>query len=143
MSTAPDWFATKFHLADLTVRRFAFWTLSVRPAQPTLGACVLSLNRPSAAWGETTPEENAELATVIADIERRLKESFAYDKINYLMLMMVDPHVHFHVIPRYAETKQRYGLEWTDRAWPKPPDLSAGSVDAAVLEQIRRDLQSI
>ena len=26
----------------------------------------------------------------------------AYERINYLMLMMVDPHVHFHVIPRYS-----------------------------------------
>jgi diadenosine tetraphosphate (Ap4A) HIT family hydrolase len=142
MNTAPDWFAAKFNLADLTVKRHAFWTLSIRPAQPTLGACVLSLNRPCAAWGETTPEENAELAGVVADVERRLKACFAYDKINYLMLMMVDPHVHFHVIPRYAEPRHRYDLEWTDRAWPKPPDLSAGLVGAELLERIRRDVLS-
>ena len=142
MSTAPEWFVAKFNLDGLTVKRFAFWTWSVRPSQPTLGAGVLSLNRPSAAWGETTPDENAELAQVVAEIERRLKACFGYDRINYLMLMMVDPQVHFHVIPRYAERKERYGLEWTDRAWPKPPDLSSGLVDSAILERIRQDVLS-
>jgi diadenosine tetraphosphate (Ap4A) HIT family hydrolase len=142
MSDAPEWFAEKFGLARLTVKRYAFWTWSVRPVQCTLGASVLSLNRPCAAWGETTAEENAELATVIADIERRLKSCFAYDKINYLMLMMVDPHAHFHVVPRYAAPGERYGLQWIDNGWPKPPDLSSGVADAAVLEQIRQDILS-
>jgi len=140
MSTAPDWFADKFRIADLAVRRSSFWTLSVRPSQPTLGCCVLSLNRPCEAWGDTNAEENGELATVVADLERRLQSCFGYDKINYLMLMMVDPQVHFHVIPRYSERQERYGLEWFDRGWPKPPELGAGVTDAAVLERIRRDL---
>ena len=31
-----------------------------------------------------------------------LRGFVAYERINYLMLMMVDPDVHFHVIPRYT-----------------------------------------
>ena len=49
-------------------------------------------------------EAYKEMGAVVADIERALKAAFAYEKINYLMLMMVDPNVHFHVIPRYSET---------------------------------------
>ena len=142
MGDAPGWFADKFNLAHLTVRSYAFWTWSVRPMQCTLGAGVLSLNRPCPAWGETTSEENAELAQVISDAEHKLKSCFAYDKINFLMLMMVDPHVHFHVIPRYAGPTRRYGLEWVDAAWPKLPDFYSGITDGAVLEQIRSDLLS-
>ncbi|HXC52715.1 MAG TPA: hypothetical protein VN634_17660 [Candidatus Limnocylindrales bacterium] len=137
MTSAPEWFATKFKLAELTVRRFAFWTWSVRPTQCTPGASVLSLNRPCPAWGEVTAEENAELAIVVAEMEGRLKAVCDYDKINYLMLMMVDPQVHFHVIPRYAKPKGLFGVEWIDRAWPKPPDLSAGTSDLAVAEAVR------
>jgi diadenosine tetraphosphate (Ap4A) HIT family hydrolase len=140
MSTAPDWFATKFNLADLTIKRFTYWTWSLRPSQPTLGSSVLSLNRPCAAWGETSAEENAELAVVIAAVEHHLKGCFAYDKINYLMLMMLDPHVHFHVIPRYAEPRERFGLAWVDGAWPKPPDLSSGVADASILERVRQEI---
>ena len=37
MTDTPDWFAAKFDLGDLTVRRYAFWTWSVRPIESTLG----------------------------------------------------------------------------------------------------------
>jgi diadenosine tetraphosphate (Ap4A) HIT family hydrolase len=140
MSAAPDWFADKFRLAELTVRRFRHWTWSVRPVQCTLGAGVLSLNRPCEAWGEVTADENAELAAVVAAIEARVKALYAYEKINYLMLMMVDPHVHFHVVPRYPGPRTKHGVDWEDRGWPKPPDLSSGPSDPAVLETIRREL---
>ena len=143
MTDTLDWFATKFNLGDLTVRRYSFWTWSVRPIQSTLGAGVLSLNRPCATWGEARGDENAELAEVIADVEGRLRKCFACDKFNYLMLMMVDPHVHFHVMPRYAEPRRRYELEWSDATWPKLPDFYSGTTDTAVLEQIRRDLLSM
>lgn len=47
----------------------------------------------------------------------------AYAKINYLMLMMVDPHVHFHVIPRYDGAREWNSREFVDVGWPKVPDL--------------------
>lgn len=142
MSPAPEWFVTKFQLTELTVRRHEHWTLSLRPAQPTLGACVLSLNRPCEAWGEATRDENAELASVVADTEARLAHCFRYDKLNYLMLMMVDPHVHFHIIPRYGQPREHQGIDWVDRGWPKPPDLTPHDIDASVLEKIRQELAS-
>ena len=46
------------------------------------------------------------------------------------MLMMVDPHVHFHVIPRYDGSRSFGGMSFPDRAWPGPPDLkSAVAID--------------
>lgn len=142
MSTTPEWFVTKFKLADLTVKRFENWTWSLRPTQCTLGASVLSLNRPAEAWGDLTTAENAELAVVVAEIERRLKACFSYDKINYLMLMMVDPHVHFHVVPRYSASKVALGTEWKDANWPKPPDLAVGASDADTLSQVLAHIQA-
>jgi diadenosine tetraphosphate (Ap4A) HIT family hydrolase len=41
-------------------------------------------------------------------------------KINYLMLMMVDPHVHFHVLPRYEGDRSHGGIEVVDAGWPGP-----------------------
>ena len=40
------------------------------------------------------------------------------------MLMMVDPHVHFHVIPRYGGSRTIAGLEVTDHGWPRTPELT-------------------
>ena len=49
----------------------------------------------------------------------------AYERINYLMLMMVDRDVHFHVIPRYDGERQDQGAIFVDAGWPGPPDLKA------------------
>ena len=40
------------------------------------------------------------------------------------MLVMVDPHVHFHVIPRYAAERRYGGIVFFDNAWPGAPDLA-------------------
>ena len=53
-----------------------------------------------------------------------LTRSFKPDKLNYLMLMMVDPDVHFHVLPRYASAREFAGKTHSDRFWPKPVDLT-------------------
>ena len=51
------------------------------------------------------------------------------------MLMMVDPNVHFHVIPRYSEPRRWNGIEFPDAGWPGPPQL-ASSVELSD-DQIR------
>ena len=52
-----------------------------------------------------------------------LGRAVGYAKLNYLMLMMVDPHVHFHVVPRYEGVREWNGHEFVDVGWPKVPDL--------------------
>ena len=54
------------------------------------------------------------------------------------MLMMVDPHVHFHVIPRYSGTRRIAGMEIADQGWPGPPDLKSTVAldDAAIAAAI-------
>lgn len=139
-SETPEWFSTKFDLRRLTLKHYASWSWSLRPAQCTLGASVVSLRRACGAWGEVSAQENAELASVIAEVEGRLKRCFDYDRINHLMLMMVDPQVHFHVVPRYETSRERHGLTWIDATWPRLPDIYSGPSDAPLLERIRQEL---
>ena len=61
--------------------------------------------------------------TSLHAIEAALADFCSYERINYLMLMMVDPHVHFHVIPRYSEARQWDGIAFPDAGWPGPPQL--------------------
>ena len=64
----------------------------------------------------------------------------AYEKINYLMLMMVDRDVHFHVIPRYAGERTHAGVSFPDAGWPAMPNLGAavdlGPEGAAKLAEV-------
>ena len=106
------------HIAD-----YAHWVVLLRPEQPTLGSLVLAAKSDATAFSELPPDAFAELATAIADIEQALKGAVDYAKINYLMLMMVDPNVHFHVIPRYDGTRSAEGVSVSDGGWPKAPAL--------------------
>ena len=95
----------------------------LRPAQPTLGSLVLAAKSEATAFGELPAEAHAELARITQALETALGAFVGYAKINYLMLMMVDPHVHFHVIPRYDGVREWNGREFVDVGWPKLPDL--------------------
>ncbi len=117
-------FRDKFRIEELKIDQNRSWTWSVRPSQPTIGSTVLSLNRHCPAFGELNADEGRDLSAIVATTERRLREVLGPQRINYLMLMMVDHHVHFHVIPRYEKQARILDLDWPDAAWPSPPDLS-------------------
>jgi len=117
-------FRAKFRVEELLVVNAGSWSWSVRPAQPTLGSGILSLNRYALHLSDVTAEEMQELAGLISTLENAIRSTFGYNIMNYLMLMMVDHHVHYHVIPRYDGARQFSGLEWVDTGWPALPALS-------------------
>jgi len=128
----------KFGYPATLVREYAHWVVLLRPAQVTLGALVLAAKSDATAFGKLPPEAHAELATITAEIEATLSAEVAYERINYLMLMMVDPHVHFHVFPRYEGSRSIEGVTIEDSGWPGPPDLKSGTaLPAEALERIR------
>lgn len=99
------------------------WAVMLRPEQPTLGALVLACKEPVQSYGEVSAEGHADLGRTVKAIETMLTGAIDYDKINYLMLMMVDPDVHFHVLPRYKTPRAFSGMKVADAGWPGPPAL--------------------
>ncbi|TWS96842.1 HIT family protein [Reyranella sp. CPCC 100927] len=119
----PNATMTKFGYPSGLVAETAYWSVQVRPAQATLGALVLVCKDPVTAFSDISPQAHAEMKVLVERIERCLKKAFTYDKINWLMLMMVDPDVHFHVLPRYATARTFGDLEFTDPGWPAAPNI--------------------
>jgi diadenosine tetraphosphate (Ap4A) HIT family hydrolase len=113
----------KFGHPATLVRELAHWVVLLRPKQPTLGSLILACKDEAKTFPAITPAAFAELGRATREIEATLASLFRYDKINYLMLMMVDPDVHFHVIPRYASERAVGGVRFVDTGWPKVPDL--------------------
>ena len=113
----------KFGFPATLVAEFEHWVVLLRPAQPTLGALVLAAKSDATAFGSVAAEAHAELKVATSAIEAALGKAVGYAKINYLMLMMVDRDVHFHVIPRYDGVREWNGREFVDVGWPKLPDL--------------------
>jgi diadenosine tetraphosphate (Ap4A) HIT family hydrolase len=113
----------KFGHPATLIAEYTHWVVLLRPAQPTLGALVLAAKSDATAFGDLPAEAHAELKVATAAIEAALTQAIGYAKINYLMLMMVDPHVHFHVLPRYDGERSGAGLTVPDAGWPAQPDL--------------------
>ena len=125
----------KFGYPATLIRDYRHWVVLLRPAQPTLGSLVLAAKADATAFGDLPADAHAELATITREIETALTQAVRYQKLNYLMLMMVDPHVHFHVIPRYESERERDGISVTDAGWPGAPSL--GQAVALSAEQVR------
>ncbi len=113
----------KFGFPATLVAELEHWVVLLRPAQPTLGALVLAAKSDATAFGDLSAAAHAELKVATSAIETALGKAVGYSKINYLMLMMVDPHVHFHVLPRYDGERSGAGLTVADAGWPGQPDL--------------------
>jgi diadenosine tetraphosphate (Ap4A) HIT family hydrolase len=119
------------------------WSVLLRPRQPTLGSLVLVCREPVLAFAELSTQAFVELRGVVRVAEAVLRGFVAYERINYLMLMMVDPDVHFHVIPRYPGARDFMGVAYQDAGWPGPPALNLDvSLDASTRDALVKDLSA-
>jgi diadenosine tetraphosphate (Ap4A) HIT family hydrolase len=117
----------KFGYPATLIREYEHWLVLLRPAQVTLGSLVLASRSNAAAFSELPRDAFCEQHDAITAIEAALRRFVAYDRINYLMLMMVDREVHFHVVPRYAEPRRWKGREYPDSGWPGAPRLDCAT----------------
>lgn len=133
----------KFGFPATLVAGFDHWVVLVRPAQVTLGSLVLASTHDATAYGDLPAEAFTEQGKAVAAIEQALTAFVGHERINYLMLMMVDRHVHFHVIPRYAEPREWGGRAFPDTSWPGPPALSSAvALGADELDGLGKALKS-
>jgi len=115
----------KFGAPETCIRVYRHWSVLLRRPQVTLGSLILAAHDQASAFSQLKAASFAELHQVIMDVETALSRAFEYDKINYLMLMMVDPDVHFHALPRYSSGRTFENHEFVDAGWPGPPDLKS------------------
>lgn len=134
----------KFGYPDTLIREYRHWVVLLRPAQVTLGSLVLATKEPARQFHQVSEAGFVELKNVVTDIEEGLRHLVDYRKMNYLMLMMVDPDVHYHVIPRY-EQPARFdvlNLSFPDHGWPGPPALgqvttTGAAANAAIVARLK------
>lgn len=115
---------TKFGHPESLIKEYDHWFLLLRPAQVTLGSMIIISKTEDNQFHELSEEAFNELKQVTADIETKLKGYLQFEKVNYKMLMMVDPEVHFHVFPRYPKVINFNGRGISDPYWPGICDLS-------------------
>jgi len=133
----------KFGYPGTLIKEYNHWVVLLRPVQATLGALILACKDEATRFSDITPEAFTEMGKAVTDIEHGLAARFDYQKLNYLMLMMVDPDVHYHVLPRFEAEQTYSGTTFTDPGWPGPPNIGHDNeADAAVQEQLIAELKS-
>lgn len=136
--------AVNFGFPRTKVAETSSWLILVRPKQPTFGSLVLICKESVEAFSQLSPAAFADLKVATDGIERMLDQVVAYEKINYLMLMMVDKDVHFHVIPRYEGTRDYDGQVYADAGWPAAPALGQTiDLDLNAAERLADELAQV
>ncbi len=129
--------AERFGYPRTLVREYEHWLLLLREEQVTLGSLVLCARSDATAFAALPAPAYTEMARIVGEIEHNLGALIEYDKINYLMLMMSDPNVHFPVLPRYPGERSTCGITIADRGWPAAPNLAEPrALDAAESRQL-------
>lgn len=129
-------FEKKFETEKYKLFETDCWFWSLRPHQATLGAGILFLKRQCLRFSELTGEEFSDLSTIVRVVESTLGRAFQYDIMNYMMLMMVDRHVHYHVFPRYESPVEFQGEIWKDTHWPNIPPITGNALSGNKLTEI-------
>lgn len=135
-------FQANFRLDELTIASNDTWVLSVRPAQLTLGSMVVSAAGGQQRFQDLTTADGQGYVDIVATAERLAQEVYGAVRINVVALMMKDPVVHYHVLPRFDSPVERHDLTWEDDDWPGPPVFGPASTDDVVLFAIRDELRA-
>ncbi len=140
----PNATLRKFGYPNSLIKSYQHWHLLLRPSQPTIGSLILISKENTHQYSGISEHALIEQKLITHEVEQSLKKRFNYTKINYLMLMMVDPVVHFHIIPRYERAVEFCNKEFSDESWPNPPNLSHnlnlnGTYTQELLNTLRND----
>jgi diadenosine tetraphosphate (Ap4A) HIT family hydrolase len=96
----------------------ALWQVWLNVNQNLLGKLVIVLKRHEEQVARLSAAEWLELHAQVQRTTERLRSAFAPDHFNYGFLQNQDRHVHLHVIPRYAASREVSGIVFDDPDYP-------------------------
>ena len=88
------------------------WKLILNTNQSLLGKCFLVVRRHIESITDHTTEEWTDLHSEICRAIKMINSAFVPDHYNYAFLQNQDPHVHLHILPRYASRRTFEGVEF-------------------------------
>lgn len=123
------------------IKEYEHWVVLFREKQVTIGSVIImAKDTQKQSLGSLSAEAWSEFGAVTHDVEAMLTAAFGAEKFNYLALMMYDPEVHFHVIPRYSKPVEFAGITFTDPDWPEATKRIALPLGDETLQAIEKEL---
>ena len=98
-----------------------YWVVALAPNQGYLGRCYVTLKQHKGDLSSLSDKEWLDFADTSRRMEKALKSAFNATPFNWSCLMNnayqhepPQPHVHWHLLPRYEKSVKLNGLEFTD-----------------------------
>ena len=125
------------------------WAVNLGTDQLYLGRAYVTAREHKGSLMEMSPEEWSDLGIVVRGMERAYKEAFGAVPVNWTAMMnhsykkeVVDPHLYWHVFPRYKNPVTLAGITFNDDAYGEHYLLEPTRiVDDAVLTEIAAKLK--
>jgi diadenosine tetraphosphate (Ap4A) HIT family hydrolase len=130
-----------------------YWKVILANNQYYLGRCVLDLKRNCATLSELNNEEFQDLLKLIKQLEHSIKKSFNTTMFNLCCLMnnsyksvIPNPHVHFHLFPRYKNETNFIGEIFKDKEFGDHYNLDnnkeiSKEIREKIIKKIQENLQ--
>ena len=100
------------------------------------------LKRHAREMSDLDPAERDGLMAVVFAVEAAVRETMQPDKMNLASLGNMTPHVHWHVIPRYADDRHFPGPVWAQPRRERSPsqqrEARAARLAAAIASRLER-----
>lgn len=110
--------ASAFHL---DIMETDYWRVTLAQEQSYLGRFFVILKRHAEALKDLTPQEAADWQGVVVAMETALQLAFGSVNFNWACMMNFaykkqphNPHVHWHVRPRYSRVVEVNGVKFED-----------------------------
>ena len=102
------------------------------------GFCRVILNAHAKEMTDLSDGDRARLMSIVYAVEGVLRELLAPDKINLASLGNVVPHLHWHVIPRFADD-----AHFPNSVWSGKVRENARALPAAFSRSLRQRLEEL
>ena len=106
---------------DFVIHQTKFWRITLAPQQTYLGRCYVTLLRHCPDLAELTQKEWEDSIQIVKDLEKAIRRAFTPDVFNWFCQMndafqseTPQPHVHWHVRPRYKQKVEFSGQTFED-----------------------------
>lgn len=138
-----------------TVVESEIWRVELNPDQKFLGRTFVGLREHKPSLSDLTDEEGLEFFRIARTLEMGARAAFGVKLFNWMSLMNnavrdnQEPHVHWHMVPRYDQPVEFAGHTYVDDAWPRQyntgegPAYHASASDiAAITSAIRAGIRA-
>ncbi|MEK6953296.1 MAG: HIT family protein [Nanoarchaeota archaeon] len=130
---------------EVLIKEYGHWKVYLHENQGYLGRVYIWAKRKDAFdFFDMTREEQEEYFKIGREIKKALKKLFEPDIYNYATLANVTRHLHTHIIPRYEDKREIFGITFIDERWSKnyAPQNNNFEVSEEVLIKIKDLIKS-